>query len=325
MKNISFPLRECAPVPPIPNNARFGKGGMHIKIGPFVVFVRSNVPLFGEVLSPLYEDFPVWPTDTNLFPDFHLGVNYVRRLRNWLRPEVVLDFDGVRPFTTDRADQAPLWFEGGLNWLFAMQVNFYFALHAAVIERDGRAVMMPGPPGAGKSTLCAVLVHHGWRLLSDEFALISFDDGRISPLARPISLKNRAIDIIRDLAPHCVLSPRFDTTLKGTVALLKPPSESVRRMDEKANAAWIVIPKYIPDADAVLERKSKAETFRVLIDNAYNYHRIGSRSFASLADLVGDSDCYDFRYSDPQEAVAVFDRLASSAPSVAPPFGRLGC
>src|SRR5208283_619866 len=228
MKNTSFQSRAHAPMPLVPSSALFGKRGLHIKIGPFVVFVRSNVPLFGEVLSPLYEDFPVWPSDTNLFPDFHVGVERVARLRRWLRPQVVLDVDGFRPFAPLRADQAPLLFEGGLNWLFATQVNFCFALHAAVIERGGRAVIMPAPPGAGKSTLCAVLVHRGWRLLSDEFALISFDDGRISPLARPISLKNRAIDIIRDLAPDCVLSRRFDDTMKGTVALLKPPRDSVR-------------------------------------------------------------------------------------------------
>jgi HprK-related kinase A len=300
-----------------PTSVQFGKHGLYVKIGPFIVFVRSNMPEVNEVLSPLYEDFPRWPSGADLFPDFHVGIQRAATLRRWLRPQVVLDFDGVEPFAPLRADQAPLLFEGGLNWLLATQVDFYFSLHAAVIERGGRAVVMPGAPGAGKSTLCAILVNRGWRLLSDEFALISFNDGRISPLARPISLKNRAIDVVRDLAPDCVLSRRFEDTLKGTVALLKPPRDSVGRMDETANPAWVIMPKYLPDVGTVLEPKPKTESFMELITNAYNYHRLGRRSFTLLADLVDRCDCYDFRYSEPEEAVAMFDRLANTEPGVA--------
>jgi len=322
MTSTSFPSNANTPTRLGFSSARLGKPGLHIKIGPFVVFVWSNAPLFDDVLSPLYEDFLVWPAGANLFPDFHVGVERVAGLRRYLGPQVALDLDGFRPFTTVRMDHAPLLFEGGLNWLLATQVNFSFALHAAVIERGARAVIMPGPPGAGKSTLCAALVHRGWRLLSDEFALISFDDGRISPLARPISLKNHAIDLIRGLAPDCILSRRFDDTIKGTVALVKPPRDSVMRMDEKADAAWIVMPKYVPDVGASLELKSKAESFRELIGNAYNYHHLGRRSFTLLGDLVSRCDCYDFRYSNLEEAIAVFDRLASTEPRVASPVAN---
>jgi len=283
-----------------PGRPRFGRRGTYIKVGPFVVFAWSNAPEFNDVVPVLYADF-------------HIGVEYISGPWRWFRPQAIIDIDGMQPFTPLRGELAPLLFEGGLNWQFAMQTNFYFALHAAVVERGGRAVIMPGPPGAGKSTLCAVLVHRGWRLLSDEFALIGFDDGLVNPLARPIGLKNRAIDLIRDLAPDCVLSRLFKETVKGTVALLKPPRDSVRRMDEKAVPGWVIMPRYDPDVGAMLVPKPKFESFMELIDNAYNYHRLGRRSFGLLADLVGRSDCYDFRYSNVEAAVAVFDRLADAA------------
>jgi hypothetical protein len=41
-----------------------------------------------------------------------------------------------------------------------------------VLERGGRALLLPAPSGSGKSTLCAGLAFNGWRLLSDELALL---------------------------------------------------------------------------------------------------------------------------------------------------------
>src|SRR3546814_3330456 len=85
--------------------------------------------------------------------------------------------------------------EWGLNWCIGLHGHRYLIIHAAAIERNGLAVILPGAPGSGKSTLTAFLVHHGWRLLSDELALVSLHDGRLTALARPIGLKNRSIDL----------------------------------------------------------------------------------------------------------------------------------
>jgi len=74
-------------------------------------------------------------------------------------------------------------------------------LHAAVLEKNGRAVVLPGDPGAGKSTLTAALMLSGWRLLSDEITLVDRDDGLLVGLARPVSLKNASIDVIQRAFP----------------------------------------------------------------------------------------------------------------------------
>ena len=62
--------------------------------------------------------------------------------------------------------------EWGLNWCVAGHAHQYLMLHAAALERNGRAVILPGDPGAGKSTLTAALMLSGWRLLSDEITLV---------------------------------------------------------------------------------------------------------------------------------------------------------
>jgi ABC-type cobalamin/Fe3+-siderophores transport system ATPase subunit len=84
------------------------------------------------------------------------------------------------------------------------------------VERNGKALLLAGPSGAGKSTLCAALITRGWRLLSDEAAMIRPDDGLIQPYPRPICLKNASIDLIAEAVPDAHIRKGFDT-LAGLV------------------------------------------------------------------------------------------------------------
>ena len=127
-------------------------------------------------------------------------------------------------------------FEWVLNWCVSSHAHRYLCIHAAVIEKDGHAAILPAPPGSGKSTLCAALVSKGWRLLSDELTLVRLDSGELVPLPRPISLKNASIDIIRRYAPGSVFSPVVDDTVKGSIAHLKAPAASIARAGERARA-----------------------------------------------------------------------------------------
>jgi serine kinase of HPr protein (carbohydrate metabolism regulator) len=48
-----------------------------------------------------------------------------------------------------------------------------YALHTAALERDGRAVLVLGSSGAGKSTCLLSMIGAGWRCLSDDHPLLS--------------------------------------------------------------------------------------------------------------------------------------------------------
>jgi HprK-related kinase A len=217
--------------------------------------------------------------------------------------------DGRAPFKPLPFDQAAAMFEWGLNYCVSSHCHQYLIIHAAVVERQGRAIIFPAPPGSGKSTLCAGLVNRGWRLLCDELTLVRLQDGRVDPFPRPVSLKNESIDVIRRFAPEAVVGPVVHDTTKGTVAHLKPPSDSVVRMHETAEPAWVVFPQYKPSEAPRLTPVPRARAFMRVAEHTFNYSLLGAKGFRALAQLIDSTDCFDFSYSQLEEAVALFAGL----------------
>ncbi len=269
--------------------------------------VRSSIESVGRGLRVLYGDYPL--LDSKDFIDFYVSLDRPNGLRRWFRPQVNFLFDGISPFKPLPLDHAFPMFEWGFNWCVVNSMHTYLIIHAAVVERHGRVLIMPAPPGSGKSTLCAALVSRGWRLFSDELALISLSDGTLSPLPRPVGLKNQSIDIIRKFAPEMSLGPVVKDTHKGTIAHMKATDESILRAGESAEAAWVVLPKYINKSETNLEPLSRARAFMMLADNSFNYGVLGEPAFHALAKVVDRCQCYRFSYSSLDEAIATFDSL----------------
>lgn len=291
---------------------RLAGPGIYLQTGPFINCIRSSVPRVAEGLALLYPDYPLLAADGNArFADFHL--NFLRSpwLRRMWRPQVRFDHDGTSPFAPSPEEQAYPMFEWVLNWCVSSRAHSYLMIHAAVVEKNGCAAILPAPPGSGKSTLCAALIHRGWRLLSDELTLVRLADGRIAPLPRPVSLKNASIGIIGDYVGNAVFSRAVDTEQKGMVAHLRPPAESVRRAAETARPAWVVFPKYVAGAAAMLTPLAPSRAFMQLAENAFNYSLLGASGFAAMAGLIDQCDSHTFEYSRLDDAIATFEQLAA--------------
>lgn len=290
---------------------RLRTAGLRLRTGPFVTRVHSRLAELHEGIALHYANHPV--LDDTEFADFHIGVDRPGGVRRWINPQVEFSLDGDAPFTPLPGDQGMPMLEWGLNWCISSHCHQYLTIHAAAVERGGRALILPAPPGSGKSTLCAGLAFGGWRLLSDELALIEPRSGQLHGLARPVSLKNASIDVIRRHAPQAKLGVVVHETSKGSVTHVQPPLASVSRMAEPATPAWVVLPRYQPDTPARLEPLARAEAFMQLVDNAFNYHVHGSRGFEVLAALIDRCECYRFTYSRLEEAVPMFNALADGA------------
>jgi HprK-related kinase A len=290
--------------------ATLSGSGLRLRTGPLVACIRSPLRAVADGIALHYSEHEIESRES--FADFHLWVGPPRTVRRWLRPQVVLYVDEACPFKPLPLEHAFPMLEWGLNWCVTSLCHQYLAIHAAVVERYGQALVIPGPPGSGKSTLCAALIARGWRLLSDELALIEPATGCLVALCRPVSLKNGSIPLLRGFASDIVLGPAVADTIKGLVAHMKPPRESVQRGEERAAPRWVLIPRYQPQADLVLAPLPRAQAFMQLAENAFNYDLHGRKGFELLAGLVEACDCYEFTYSRLEEACARLDELARS-------------
>lgn len=283
--------------------------GLRLQIGPFLVSLRSPLEKIAESMIFFYGDYSI--RDDDSFVDFHVQIKRPRGLRRWLRPQAIFYFDEFNPFKPLPEDQAFAMFEWGLNWCIATTSYQFLIIHAAVVAKNNRAIILPGEPGAGKSTLCAALVARGWRLLSDEMALINADDLSITPVPRPIGLKNDSIDIMQRFDRQVVIGPRVADTVKGTVAHMRPPSDSITH--ENCTARCIIFPTYSAGVETRTQEVSRAAALARIAEQSFNYHVLGADGFGTLKRLVSATSVYDLGYSQLDNVISNIDALIADS------------
>lgn len=284
--------------------------GWGVRIGPFDFRIQATAAGLEVPLYDLYRDYPLLEGPRV----FHAHLE-LRDVWRWLpKPRRGVRFlvDGRAPHEDMPAGQALPVLEWGVNLVIALRYHCYLMLHAAVLERGGRALVLPASPGHGKTTLCAALAQRGWRLLSDEFGVVRPGTVDLVPLPRPMPLKNESIGIIRGFAPDVYMGPTVPNTRKGTIAHLRPSFDSVLRAQEVAPAGWLVFPRWVDASPLVLDRLSRHEGFMQLATNAFNYEMLGEQGFATIRGLVDTADSYRLVYSDLEQAVSALTALADS-------------
>jgi len=283
--------------------------GVALRVGPFVTCLHSPIAGVAEGLHLVGAHHPLAKREE--FVDFDIEIRPRLGLRPPFRRLAQLFVDGIAPFNPFPIGQSYAMFEWGLNWCIATRSDRFLLVHSAVVEKGGKALLLPAPPGSGKSTLCAALVCRGWRLLSDELAILR-PDGLLAPIPRPVSLTNTSIDVIRHFEPSAVIGGTAHETIKGTVSYLRPPADSVDRQSEPAKPAFVVFPKYEAGSPLRFAPHSKARTLVFLAHNSFNYHVHGASGFELLADVLEHCECYDLRYGSLDDALRCVEALASA-------------
>jgi HprK-related kinase A len=276
---------------------------LDIQIGPVAFRIGSawKAPL--DALARVYAAYPK-PADG--LADFTVRLEPEKPWRRFLRPSVAIRGDYILP------DAAPLSLahgllaaEMGMNLQMALGQKNWLLLHAATVEKDGRALIMTGESGAGKSTLAALLGERGWRLMGDEFALLDMASGDLMPFPRAVSLKNGAIGVMEAEVPAERFGPRLENTPKGAIRHMRPNGTALSRMGEGARPALILFPRFGQARD--VRGVGKAEVFMRLTQASTNYVSLGRPGFDALTRLVEGNPALAIDYPDTGTAVGLIE------------------
>ena len=256
----------------------------------------SKLDLVSDTFYELYRDYDFTSSD-NWF-DFNVSVETPSNLRRFYKPQAVFQLDEHIPFKPLPFAHAYPLLEWGMNWCVANFFHDYLLLHAAVLEKDGKAIIFPAPPGSGKSTLCAYLALSGWRLLSDEMAVINLNTHHVEPFVRPICLKNNSISLVKEWFPDTYISPIAKDTQKGNVAHVRPPTAAVENRHVSAPICGIVFPKFEQSLQTTLTPMAQTFALHQLIENAFNFDLFEHQGFEILSDVITRVALFEAHYSD---------------------------
>ena len=284
--------------------------GININLGIASFNIVCPLAKVADNFYQLYANHSLVEPDQGI--DFHIKIKPSSSLRRWFWPQVEFVCDQHRPFLPLPTSQAYPFLEWGMNYCIAAHCHNYLLLHAAVLAKGDKAIVLPAPPGSGKSTLTCYLAHTGWRLLSDEMAVINIDTNEVTPFIRPICLKNDAIDIVKTWFNNAVISDVAKDTKKGDVAHVRPPSQHLDTMYDTARIVGIVFPTYDSETDIAVEPLTKCDTFLETVDNDFNANVLASEGFNALTSIVEQADGFKVRYSDMQSMVSFLQQVIDS-------------
>lgn len=138
-------------------------------------------------------------------------------------------------------------------------------LHAAFVRVGDAAVLLPGDPGAGKTTLVLAVITRGGCLMCDDMSLMDLRSRKILPLPRPIGIRAgipvsdfadrwrppewlqdpatpyllpaRAFSVVDDqspIRPTHIVFPRLDLKTESLLTPL-PRAETIARLGRHVN------------------------------------------------------------------------------------------
>jgi hypothetical protein len=97
--------------------------------------------------------------------------------------------DGQSATHSTSVDELLTALQSRMHFRVAVGSRTRLFVHAGVVGWNGRAILIPGRSGSGKSSLVAALLRSGATYYSDEYAVID-DGGFVHPFPRPLGMRD---------------------------------------------------------------------------------------------------------------------------------------
>ena len=166
-------------------------------------------------------------------------------------------------------------------------------LHAGSASWNGKAAILCGAWGRGKSTMVSNLCMKGWTYLSDDIVPIDMNTGKLVPFPLTPMMRTHDAEVHAE-----VLTPQQVSTLKKQLIALEDNAIA----QENVTPFAVIFPRYTPDAPIELTSFAPAPATLELLQNCLNlkYHK--EEAVRYLGQLVEQYPVYGLQYDDGDKA-----------------------
>ena len=254
------------------------------------------------------------PNDSLLHPAIETVFSLSKVTGEVARPRYVLYLDADRTkdglirvladdfpvfHVADERELPPL-IEKTLAHYCARMCEQYAILHAALLERNGDAILLPGEPGAGKSTLCAHLTQQGYRYYGDDFIFLRFSDLQIHAFPKAITLKRGAFDLVPE-------EPEYLDRSRGAIRYFTPTTGGNFTADFSA-LRCIILPHYVSSGVNQTQKVQPEVAALAMIQQCFGGLDRDPRMFDTIEKLVSRS-AYMIDYTSSRNGQEAIEQL----------------
>lgn len=179
--------------------------------------------------------------------------------------------------------------------------------HAASVVWNGRALVLPGASGAGKTTLTAQLVYDGLSYLSDELTCVMADGATVSGFGRPLALKTGSWPPL-ERALQAIPDARDVLRFHGGL-LVRPERLNPLGAGAPAPCHAIVFPRRASGRPAALMPLSPGAGSLALLATVVNAGNLPNRGVSHVAHLARRVPMYALEYDEAAEALPLLRTL----------------
>jgi len=189
------------------------------------------------------------------------------------------------------------------------QVSDYLILHAAVVVKNGSAILLPGRSDSGKTTLTLGLINYGYRHLTDEVGAVHHKSIEAVPYQRPIYVWTWSRPLRREVS-KAFRSYHYrgdDATMRWQYIV--PQDGAVMPRDSSWKVDRIIFPRYTPNGKNELKPVSTGMAIMALMQRCWNYQLFSDGGLRICTKLAKRARCYTLEMGNLDRACELIEGL----------------